>query len=194
MAKLIILNGPPGCGKDTIASELLRQNYVDAVVSLKEPMFEILKSMMTAKEFNEFQVRYDNRETKEARWPVIGMSPRQMMIHISENVVKPVFGKEQFGKIMSDKLPDGDLPIVCSDGGFPDEIRAMARSGRHQIHIVRLYRNGYTFDGDSRNYISLDCEFDNVTEVDVALSDGGIDAGVNDVAALCLLWRDASLR
>lgn len=194
MAKLIILNAPAGAGKDSIANELLRQNYVDAVVSMKEPAFEILKSMMTAKEFHEFQVRYDNRETKESPWPVIGMSPRQMMIHISESVVKPVFGKEQFGKILSEKLPDGDLPIVCSDGGFPDEIMALARSGRHQIVIVRLHRAGYTFDGDSRNYISLDGEFDNVFETDVVLHHGDIDAGVNDVAALCLLWRDTSLR
>lgn len=190
MAKIIILNGPAGVGKDTIGSELAA--YYDChLVSLKRPMFGIAASVLGVKGFNKFMKAYDDRDQKEMPQSFLGgKTCREFMIWISESVVKPLFGNQQFGKLMSEhiKLNDDGCTFVCTDGGFPDEVIQLVEDG-HDVTLVRLFMDGKTFDGDSRDYIRIKeshfPDYKKYQEHSVHLVNGDIEGGVMAVVDAC---------
>ena len=155
---LILLNGPAGSGKDTIASMLKEQGHVQQVMQLKEPMFDIA---MLASGINPttWWHYYNDRELKEAPCHRLGgLSFREFMIHISENFIKPVFGDAYFGDQLALKYTNRDphvTDVAVSDSGFQSELAAVNRAiGPQEVLMVRLWREGYTFDGDSRCYVN----------------------------------------
>ncbi|AEM24788.1 ATP-binding protein [Cronobacter phage ESP2949-1] len=189
MAKVIILNAPPRTGKDTLANricELLKERGVRVhSLSFKLPMFQIAQAMLGAEDYVEFLAAYDDRERKEKPLPVLnGKSPREYMIWLSEEVMKPSFGVNYFGRRIAGAISnitrlDGQV-VIMSDGGFPEEIDPLMARG-HEVHVVRLSRPGYVFEGsgDSRNYINQPglSTLPNYNEHDVALVDDAIDDG-----------------
>ncbi|QXG07688.1 putative kinase [Erwinia phage Snitter] len=186
MAQIIILNGPPGCGKDTLANWLWNNCYVDEVKSFKEPMFEIAKVVLGSR-FDNFMALYNDRQTKEQpiEW-LNGKSPREFLIFISEDFVKPCTSKMQFGILVAEGMPVSEECVVMSDGGFPDEVLALADhevDGRkHTIHLVRLHRHGFDFSKDSRDHIHFSPGPDNVHQYDITLSNGQIESDAMRIA------------
>lgn len=154
---LIILNGPPGVGKDTLALALKEAVGIQNI-SFKDPMWDIAESMLGAVKFEEFCDMYHDRKTKELPqgW-LAGMSPRQFFIHISEKVCKPLFGDQYFGYRLQEKYDDiimsGDAMAVVSDGGFATELFPFINA-HEEVVVFRLYREGYHFGGDSRDYLN----------------------------------------
>lgn len=190
MSKIIILNGPAGVGKDTIGNALAA-NYNCIPTSFKRPMFEIAASILGARAFSKFITAYDDRDQKEQPQSFLGgKTCREFMIWISETVVKPLFGNQQFGKLMSEhiQLCDEGFMFVCTDGGFPDEVIRLVEDG-HDVTLVRLFMEGKTFAGDSRDYISikglLSPNYKRYSEHDVHLVNGDIDGGVLSVVRAC---------
>lgn len=175
MKKLIILNAPPGAGKDTIADIIVNTGICKEKVSFKSPMFNVAKGILSSDEFDGFIKNYDNREYKESSHEFLGgMTVRQFMIWISESVMKPFFGDDVFGKRLAQSLGDGCY--ICSDGGFASEIAPLNNEGI-EVTLIRLHRAGYTFEGDSRSYLNGVCE----TEIDIDVIDGDIKATANRV-------------
>lgn len=156
MAKIIILNAPPGAGKDTIGKLIEQYAPIHVrTISFKQPMFEIALAILGAKRYGDFIVAYNDREQKEKPHDfLMGMTCRQFMIWISEEVIKPKFGDDYFGKRFDEIAKESDYPVICTDGGFPDEVIALIEAG-HDVKLCRLHRRGFGFDGDSRNYIRL---------------------------------------
>lgn len=151
---IVILNGPAGCGKDTLAG-LLHDCCNIEVLSFKAPMFEMAEASLGSY-YTEFLSRYNNRETKESPLQALGgFSPRAFFIHISEVWCKPVFGDDYFGKRLLASAKSAGCTSVVSDGGFPSEVVPLITAGE-KVVIVRLHRKGFTFDGDSRNYVNED--------------------------------------
>lgn len=191
MAKVIILNGPPGCGKDTIGNLLTKNvdNYIH-MVNFKKPLFDIAASMLGKKEFRNFLLSYSNRELKESPLGCLnGMSPREFMIWISEDVIKPLFGNGYFGDRLASHLNEiGNVDVVCTDGGFRDEIISLIMNSNHQVKLCRLHRDGFTFDNDSRDYITLPYYYDinGYQEFDMNLVSGNPMFTVNEIKARVL--------
>lgn len=187
MSKIIILNGPASVGKDTIGNALAA-NYKCIPTSFKRPMFEIAASILGARAFSKFITTYDDRDQKEQPQSFLGgKTCREFMICISETVVKPLFGNQQFGKLMSEhiRLCDEGFCFVCTDGGFPDEVIRLVEDG-HDVTLVRLFMDGKTFAGDSRDYIRLHrLTCNSYREHDVHLVNGDIDGGVLAVVRAC---------
>ena len=190
MSKIIILNGPASVGKDTIGNALAK-DYNCIPTSFKRPMFEISASILGARAFSKFITAYDDRDQKELPHDFLGgKTCREFMIWISEVVVKPLFGKRHFGKLMSEHITmnDNGFTFVCTDGGFPDEIIPLVEDG-HDVTVVRLFMDGKTFSGDSRDYIRIKeshlTDYYAYQEHDVHLVNGDIDGGVMAVARAC---------
>lgn len=156
--KIIILNAPPGCGKDTIGNMIAYNKDIQAFkASFKEPMFEIAIGMLGVWKFSQFIDAYNDRKKKEEPQECLnGMTPRQFMIWISEEVMKPRFGKYVFGHRLLDSIEriPPECPIVVTDGGFKEETMPLLVAG-HYVHVCRLFRDGYSFDGDSRDYLDV---------------------------------------
>jgi hypothetical protein len=95
----------------------------------------------------------DRDEKEIPRDQLGGRSPRQALIYVSEEVVKPAFGQDYFGRYAAQRLTPGALHIF-SDGGFIKEIQPVIDAvGPENLLLVQLHRDGFSFEGDSRRYI-----------------------------------------
>ena len=154
--RVIILNGPPNIGKDTLG------NNVQQLLGWPRMEFKEALYIETANYYGidlvSFCVLATERLTKELPLPQLGgISPRQAMIHVSEEVIKPKYGKSFFGsKAFSRiKMLDGRAAsVVFSDGGFEEEVQYLINQGC-EVHIIQLHAEGFDFGNDSRNYVTL---------------------------------------
>lgn len=186
----VILNGPPGCGKDTIANK---------IVAAEEPYFlgrrkfikHQFKDALYEHTAKHFQVDVDkfihyasDRDLKDSisLAGLGGRTPRQALIHVSEDVYKPRHGQDYFGKVEAARVKElagrmgGTINVIYPDGGFGDEVVAI-ESAYDFVLIVRLHRDGFDFTGDSRRYINLPDTPTRVT-VDEHLVDGKVGDSV----------------
>ncbi|ECH0398430.1 hypothetical protein FPC12_07130 [Salmonella enterica] len=178
MAKVIILNGPAGCGKDTLARAMVNMGFAKETTSFKNPMFNIALAVLGPDAYHEFLDGYDDRARKEKPEGFLnGLSRRQFMIAISEQFIKPVLGDDYFGKYLAENLPDGDEVFVVTDGGFSGEVAPIVAAG-HDVRIVRLHRNGYTFTGDSREYLY---DVSGVKDCNIYIRQGDVKSNVIDI-------------
>ena len=165
MTHATIFNAPPNAGKDHAAKfckEYLDYGYAASTHQFKEKLFELVMAIYCVEEETFFSF-YDDRILKETPMVLFGgLSPRQAMIKVSEEVIKPVYGKEYFGKAVAETVRNENCDFVFfSDGGFLDEIFPLLKVC-DTVDIVRLTRPGCSFDGDSRTYINIE----DVVEID----------------------------
>ena len=183
-SKIIILNSPPMSGKDTIANLMMLNSLVDMQASFKKPLFDVARGVLGERNFRIFMEKYNDRATKEKPSPILnGKSPRQFLISISEDFIKPVMGDDYMGRYMADYVADAGADIVISDGGFDAEIMPLIDAG-HDVRVFKLYRDGYTFKGDSRDYINVP---DSALEYSLKLIDGDPEDAVKSIAFLAKL-------
>lgn len=182
---IVILNGPPRCGKDTIAN-ILQNEYDFLHHAMKSSLIKAAAGVAGISE-GRLHMLLNNRCTKEVPLADLGgLSPRKLLIHTSEEVVKPLFGKRVFGereaKRCKQALSEGHCSIVYSDGGFQEELEAMAQElGEENILLVRLRRDGYTFDGDSRSYLD---PIGDMPYLDIKLETGKPEKAVQDIMSV----------
>lgn len=180
----LILNGPPGCGKDTMANIALQLGWVkrqfkDALYAKTAEYYKV--------GLENFIELASNRDTKDSVRPagLFGKTPREALIHVSEDVFKPRHGSDYFGKVEADSVRKyfgrvgGDAFIVYPDGGFPDEVHAVGREFDLTI-VVRLHRVGFDFSSDSRDYINLP-DTEKCKSVDLYLTDGRVGQDFDDL-------------
>ncbi|MBI0275427.1 hypothetical protein I6H07_06205 [Hafnia alvei] len=175
----IILNGPPGCGKDTLANLLAKAGYKGILKrEFKHALYKVTSE--------HFGIDYDQllifarcREQKDTcRLPVLGnRTPREALIYVSEEVMKPLHGEDYFGGVEAETIEamrgntaTPSFDVVYSDGGFIQEAVRVSRTFKKTV-VVRLHREGFTFMGDSRNYV-YPIDVPNMHSCDLILEDG----------------------
>lgn len=160
MTRVVILNGPAGSGKDEAASYLQAKGNTTLGVpfahqEFKKRLFDITKTI-----YNVSDEDWNNlytRENKESSSDLLrGLSPRQALIFVSEEVIKPKYGSQYFGNAAVECLKHNHVNVF-SDGGFIEELRPIiSKIGVSNVLVLRIFREGCSFAGDSRNYLPVD--------------------------------------
>lgn len=154
--KIILLNAPPGAGKDTVAEAITRMSKATRL-EFKDSLFRIAKSIANIS--NELWNSIYTRELKEQPSDLcFGLSPRDLLIKTSEEVVKPNFGVDFFGLDAAKKVEEViSGGAVFSDSGFVEETQSLIdKFGAENIFIVQFTGQGKTsFEGDSRNWLPV---------------------------------------
>lgn len=161
MTKIILLNGPPGCGKDfagrMIATNFAGRVHVDKFARVLKESTHALYGI-TAQGWPMTHDFFENRK-EEPMGAFFGLTPRQAYIAVSETYMKVHHGQAIFGKILSRELAiraAGADIIVITDSGFREEAEVLVeRYGAENCTLIHLHRFGCSFDGDSRNWVDL---------------------------------------
>lgn len=179
MPKIIIFNCPKRSGKDAVASYLKDVGLPVEIASFKEKLIEIALcvSMIPKQEWDE---RYES-SMKEEPWDKLGgLSQRQYLIKISEEWVKPVHGKDYFGKALCDNIKKTGITdkfFLVTDGGFDEETIAVINEfGGSNVLILQWSRFGSNWSNDSRGWVT--CHPD----MTIRLLDND-DYGIDDFAS-----------
>ena len=156
---IVAFNGPPRSGKDTLAEMLA--NHMDAqgvtmmVVpeSLSLPLREIAYAM-TGWIGSPDGPNYE--QFKTTHFKAFGKDGRQIMIDVSERFLKPTYGIEIMANLLIARNSNiGPAIILIRDSGFQIEIDPLIRwVGEDNLFVVSVNRDGTTFDGDSREWVT----------------------------------------
>lgn len=152
---VIIMNGPPFSGKDT-AADIIEKKYSATHLRFKTKIYQLV-SLIYNLDLDTFIDIATDVEKKDKDVLADGKTARELLIYVSEQCIKPAYGKDYFGIDVGDKIKKTDNKyFVISDSGFVDELHAMIKSAEFtgdNITIIRLFKEGCNFDNDSRDYI-----------------------------------------
>lgn len=185
----IILNGPPGVGKDTLANHLCERISSFNRMEFKEPLIK-LALQLSGVSRKLWDAHY-TQEFKNTPWDRllergVPVSPRRYLQFISEDVMKPTFGKDIFGIAALKTIKDHNLRhVVFSDGGFDEEIAVLDNHyQRDECIVIRLHRSGFDFSNDTRKHV-YDCNY----AIDINVRDWDIPRTLNDILLGVADWR-----
>ena len=148
MPKIVILNGPPRSGKDTIADNLREFYTLKFAGTLKQMTHALYGMPDIPSDFFEEVKDIPNKAFYD-------LTPRQAYINVSEQYIKPVHGLSFFGDRLVEKIRVMGLShYVISDGGFYEEVIPLVKEfGADNTYLFHIKRPGFDFSEDSRTYL-----------------------------------------
>ena len=153
--QIFLLNGPPSSGKDSLAAYITGINGRFKMDKLAYPLKQACKVMfsLTDEEFKLFDSDPTWKNKPQDRF--YGVSWRQVNIDLSEVYIKHQYDSAFFGKSLVSRIKASDKEFfLITDSGFMEEVAPLiAEFGAENVHLLQLHREGYTFAGDSRNYL-----------------------------------------
>lgn len=160
--KVLLLNGPPRSGKDTIAEILKAWNPSGVFLEkFAMPMKRVCPQIYSIplKIWREELDTPDNKDKPSKL--LLGATPRKVQIDLSEKYLKPLHGPNVFGQLCLRRIRQASVGsselVVISDSGFREEAEVLVKEfGADNVELWRISRPGCTFEGDSRSYIDLD--------------------------------------
>ena len=157
--QVIFINGPRRSGKDTAANCIMKEFVNVRHKKFAGSMKHALRAFFGLDDATWKALEIDSsNEFKLLPLPqLFGMTWVEALIWFSEDVMKPKFGPDIFGNVLVTDMrkPTSTALTVISDCGFTDELFPIIYSyGAANCHMFQLFRDGHTFEGDSRHYIS----------------------------------------
>lgn len=154
---IVAFNGPPRCGKDTMARMLADHMDSKGVtlpvreVSLSTPLRVIAYAMTGFKGALDGD---DYEGFKTTRFLEFDRTGRELMIDVSEKFLKSVYGQEIMAELLFAQLSEFTGVALIRDVGFQVELDTLARVVEpRQIYVACLRREGCDFSNDSREYV-----------------------------------------
>ena len=152
---IVLLNGPPRCGKDTAGLCVVASIPNSATFKLADPL-----KLATHAAFGMPHLAADAFEDckDEPNAAFFGATPRRAYINMSERGIKPAFGPAHFGAVLVRSICAargyGVKLAVVTDAGFTSEVEPVIDTfGREHVLILQLTRLGCSFRDDSRMYL-----------------------------------------
>jgi len=199
MNKIIFLNGPAGSGKDSIGNFLVPKLNKASIYKFATPIKKAVAAMFNLSP-EEYQFYFETPEGKNNPSPrFFNKTPRQWLISFSEDFAKVHGGTAVFGKLMANNLTPAFRNnmvnnVVITDSGFKPEADALIDVFRDECEffLIRIHRNGFKFDGDSRGYIYLEKDYSFIHTVDIINEEGRIEHAVNKITSE-IEWSDEEM-
>ena len=156
--KIVLLNGPPASGK-SMATTFLRLDFPGQVVDPKDVLTRLVS--YTFRLTHDQVMLFSQRAEKEVqRTQLLGLSWREALIWASEDVLKPKFGLDVIGQFAVAEIftkNKANRLFFVDSVGFTEEALCYYKAfGPKNVITLRLFRDGKTFAGDSRQYIDKD--------------------------------------
>jgi hypothetical protein len=159
--RVILFNGPPRSGKDTAARACLEAEDLNGHLRVFDRMSMPIKRAFAAM-MGENIDRWGNvgyfEEHKEEPNELLGCSYRQWQIDFSEKFMKPLYEENIFGRLFINRAwrQSKNAVIFTPDCGFDIEYTTLANAfGQENVLVVKIYRPGTGFKGDSRTYLKV---------------------------------------
>lgn len=163
---VIGFNGPPQCGKDTLArffvEEMEKRHPMIPIreVSLSTPLRKVAYAMvgLTYDPAHPFNTDYE--EFKRTHFPQFDRTGRELMIDVSERFLKLCYGQPVMAQMLLADIPEWmfDTPcmILIRDSGFQCEVDPLIeRVGAENFLVCHVHRQGYdSFKNDSREWVT----------------------------------------
>lgn len=157
-ATILLINGPPGSGKDTIA-DMVYSLFMIHPSGGSAMLRKFADPLISALQIQEGYARKVYYEVSKRLNPAI----RERAIMLSEAVIKPEHGDGVFGAIAAARAAEdiaaGHRMVIFSDSGFAAEIKAFIHMLESltwrgiPVHIWSVHRQGTSFQGDSRERV-----------------------------------------
>lgn len=162
--RLILLNGPPRSGKDTVGAMIASHlgNTTCWMDKLSAELKERTHAMYRLFTIKGTPLRWDFFELKKDRpaEAFLGLTPRQAYIDAHERYWKPVHGEDVLGRLLLRRLQGTlewtpELNLIITDAGdAPQCLPLVEVYGRHNTTLIRLNRPGSQWD--NRRAFDLD--------------------------------------
>ncbi len=152
MRKILLLNGCPSSGKDTIANYIV-EKYGYKTLAFKDQAFKDVYTHFGLTE-KEYMDMYNDRSKKDSPVDKLGnRSPRKAMQYVVEEINKPKYGKDYLAKhTLEIVLKDVYNNYVISDLGLEEEELAVhLLLEKEKYQIIYISRDGFDFTNDTRS-------------------------------------------
>lgn len=165
MTRILLVNGPPRSGKDTVG-DIVKELVPDALVTkFAHSLKCATHALYCALHGNQRPIFWDSatndafyeQRKSEALPRFYGRTPRECYIAVSELLLKKVHGESFFGELLAARIANSGAKFaVVTDSGFlPEALALIDEFGPENVAVVKLRRKGCDFTGDSRGYIRL---------------------------------------
>ncbi len=147
MTTVFLFNGPPGSGKDHSA-RIVRAFCVTSGFTCsgnESASAEVKRATHMIYGLPEDPDYFEGR--KDVPQPELGgITPREAYIHQSERVIKPLYGKDYYGKKLIERLQSpayAELDVILLPGiGFIEEaVEIVNYFGADNCFLIRIRRN-----------------------------------------------------
>lgn len=153
--RVLIFNGPPRCGKDTVTRYLV-SHFSQYVVDLKMA-YCLKKAAHSILGMHQIDVEHYNDTKDISMNEFYGATPHKFYIDLAENFIKKRFGPEAFGNAWLKRYWDEQHNLklaIVSDCDFSQELMPLIKIfGSKSMVLIRIHRQGFDFRKDSRGYI-----------------------------------------
>lgn len=156
---IILLNGPPGIGKDTIANEFITAFAGFQKMEYKEGLRNATLQRYEVADREEGLRQFECRKAKDSPSELFqGRTPREALIE-TDTFLKNEYGRSMAGEWAASAVQAniqlcGIQNFLFSDSGFVQEAYQVAEKV-DRVVVVQLHHPDFNFDNDSRDYIEI---------------------------------------
>jgi hypothetical protein len=158
---VLLLNGPKGCGKTTIAKILQDMDSAIAIVDMPDPLREALYDMCYTldQRLSTQELDWDSQDFKNAHVPGVSkqVTNRQALVALG-HFVRDLFGTDFLSRRAVAAIRENrDVfnAFIIPNIRTPDELISFREAFKpERMLLVRVYREGHTWEGDLGGYIS----------------------------------------
>ena len=162
MIKILFISAPPRAGKDSFCNVFCNLGVYENVICdrFAESLYQTIPRIFQI-DPSEWEWIYENEKSSPSHL-LCGMTPREAMIWVSEDVIKPKFGKDFFGLKTVDRLKktlymqqQEDHIVLINGLGFYEEGKAVVDwIGANNCYHLSISKKGCNYSNDSRRPVS----------------------------------------